>query len=177
MSDEKTYYVKEGKEYKCVGKPTPKFLSDGVWIVDCKCKNVQHIAKIGELKNPFPYAQMFCDCSTLANYIRVRFMQYYSDSLKIQANGALKFCLPCTTDIAADILKFLSKTNPEKHHDIEVARLAAKHIDDSNNVVDGNGKLLYRNWTKEATAVKLKELRKEVEEWERILGERCMDSL
>ena len=173
------YYVKRGKKYEEIGVETPRFLSNGIWLVDRKERgnSEQLIAKIGEIQNNWKYGQMVAHSNHLSAFIRAKINEYFHDTFEHRADGSFRYKLPPANDMAKDILLFLSMTEEEKKSAVAKAFRKHTHVDDEGNVLDSDGKLIFHRFTKEALATKVKQLKEDLEKHESLLAHALISSL
>jgi hypothetical protein len=171
-----TYYIKKGRKY-VVAEETPRFLSDGVWLVDHKTTKKQYIAKVGELRDNVSYGQLVKDTESISSFIRAKVSEYFGETFKLQPDGNFRYALPSATDMAYDILKFISMSKEDRGDAIRASILKSKHIDKDGNVVDDNYNIVYQKHSKEAVAFEISELKKRIDTLEILLGEKCVEDL
>jgi hypothetical protein len=173
MSD--TYYIKHGKRYVSVGEETPRFLSDGIWLVKREQKSQQRIAKLGELKDIFPYAHMAQDVDILATYLRALFSKYVDDTIRVSAKGCINYSFPSAHDMAQDVLKFLSLSEKSREkHILEIIK-ECKYIDYEGTVRNLNGDIAHKQYTAEAAAYRVQQLKDQLAKAEKDLGRRLLE--
>lgn len=149
----------------------------GVWLVDADGKGKHHIANADEIKGVVDYAKMAKDDYKLATFIRVKFQSYISNTIKVEPNGTINYALPSAVQIAQDVLKFLAMDSDERRSSINKAIKTNTNFDSEGNVLDANGTIIHHAFSKEATACKIQELQKQIEDYTRLLGERCIADL
>ena len=171
------YYVKRGRKYEEVGEETPRFLSDGIWLVDKKTNSTQMIAKIGDIENTWKYGQMAAHAHHLPNFIRAKINEYFNDTFQCQADGSFRYCMPSAHDMAKDILMFLSMNEDERREAIKKTFRKVSHISSDGHVVDGNGDIIYNKVSKEKLAFEIKKLKEDLILRERLLEERLVAEL
>lgn len=152
-------------------------LSEGIWLVKDNGNSSQQIAKLGDLIDAFPYAQMAIDIDVLANFIRTKFNQYFSDSLQLTKDGGIRYYLPSVTDMAKDILKFLSLPKEQKEKTIKDLSNKIRRLDKKGNVLDDSGNIIHKSYTAEAILYKIEELKKEIKYYERAFEDKCIELL
>ncbi|MFA5754657.1 MAG: hypothetical protein WC905_04940 [Patescibacteria group bacterium] len=171
------FYVKQGNEYKNVGHETPRFLSDGIWLVENDSKKQQRIAKLGELKKPYPYARMAQDTDILCTYLRALISKYINNTINILEDGSIQYSFPCSHDMAHDILYFLALNHKDRQQHIINVYKECSHIDSQGNVINLDGKIQYKCHTKEAVAFKIQELKTQINELEKKLCDKLIEDL
>lgn len=165
-------------EFEPVGWETPKFLSDGVWIVEGNTGTKQKIAKIGAFKNPINYASLVKEnCEILPKFIRALVTKYTSDTIKFLKDGTIQFVFPSATEFSEEILDFLPRTQGEKQRKIKDVANTVKQIQSDGSVTNALGEMLYYPHSAEATAIKIAQLKEELAYHEHILEQRLMDKL
>jgi hypothetical protein len=115
--------------------------SPGIWLVEDNpnCKSKQHIMNIGELDSLFPYATMTQDIDDLARFIVSWKSRKMRETVKLGTKGEVSASLPCGTDEAKAILKFLAKSKEERKQFLDDFNENYRYIDYSGDLRDGTG--------------------------------------
>jgi len=148
---------------------------EGVWHI--KKNGYSKIAGPTDTFDPAIYAKMAPDLDTLASFLSAKTKQYFSESVQFTVNGGMKYQLPSSFNMAEDILRFLSLSEKDKQKEIRVVQSKNIHVDAEGNIRDHTGNVVFTRHSKEAIAVKIEELKKDLDYCERMLGEKCADSL
>lgn len=162
MSKTDGYYWKEGRHYRKVYE-SPRLYADGVWLVTNQTNAAQRILKLGELTELYPYAQMAQDKDELANYIFQKTTQWFNETLKVYPDGTIQYQTPPAAEIAESVLKFLAMSKKEREEEMSKSTSENKHIDGNGNVVDGLGRIVYRQFSKEKLQFEKEKLEKDLE--------------
>ncbi len=173
----KKHYIKGESDCGAKGPTRRPFLSDGIYLVETGGSSYQRIAKLCTLTKNFPFAQMAKVIPELATYLRAKSLEIMGSTLRMNADGSWQYTFPSTTAIASDIIKFLAMDKDGRQRAIDMAVAWNTHLSSEGHVVDGNGKIIYTKYDKEAYAIKLRDLRKQVKEYERILTDKLIDDL
>jgi hypothetical protein len=107
-------------------------------LVDRKTASSQYIAKVGELRDNVSYGQLIRDTESVSSFIRAKVSEYFGETFVLQPEGNFRYTLPSATDMAHDILKFISMSKDDRIAAIRASFLKSKHIDNDGNVIDGN---------------------------------------
>ena len=172
----KTVYIKEKRKYQAVGTEA-HFVGDGIYLVEQNGRSYSRVAKLGTLKKTAKFAKMAKEIPELAIYLYAIMHQKVSGTLRMDKDGSWQYQIPSTHDLASDIITFLGMDADERKRAINIAASQDTHLDSDGNVVDSVGKLLHTRYSKEAYAVKLHQLQKQVAEYEQILSEQLLDDL
>lgn len=173
----KKRYVRGGSDCGAVGPTNRPFLTDGIYLVETGGSSYQRVARLCTLKKTFPFAQMAKEAPELATYLRVKALEIIGSTLRMNNDGSWTYTIPSTAALASDILTFLAMDKDERQRAIQKAASETTKLDSDGNVVDDLGKRLYTKYSKEAFAVKLRQLKKQVKEYERILADKMIDDL
>jgi hypothetical protein len=108
------FYYKDEKGKYHKKRETPRFLSDGVWIVQSKpgVYSQQCIMKIGDLSSVFPFADLAQHSDRLAEFIRL-----WNESKNVYSPYGV---------YSLAILKFISMSEDEKKGWIEQLKKETK---------------------------------------------------
>jgi hypothetical protein len=95
------------------------FPCDGVWIVQTRpgCTSSQCVLKIGELQEAYPFLQMAQNVDDLACFISHWYEEQKQKTGKYENGKLVSYTIPCYTDFARDILKFLATLIKTKKYD------------------------------------------------------------
>ena len=170
------YYIKKGKRYELIGYD-PHFIADGMYLVTQHGRAYQRVMKLNDLKDTYPYSAMAKDIPELAGFLRAHGADAIGGTLQMRPEGSYQYQFPANQDMAEHILKFLAMTTEERKEVLKKMYENNHHLDREGNVVDLHSNIVFTKYSKEAYAAKLEDLRKQVAEYERVLGKRLLDDL
>ena len=157
----------------------PGNFCDGFWLIKDNGNSRELMANKEDLKpKQIPlYSRMCEDRNELATFISAKFRQYFSDTLVITGEGSFRYTMPSSSNIALEILQFLSSDEEGKQEKISKAIKKSYHIDSEGHVIDSFGKLIYMKGSKEAIAHTIQEKERDIAYLEEQLGEKCIEDL
>lgn len=146
------YRDKDGGKLRYVAEhETPRFLSNGVWLVTDTphCHSNQLIFKLGEVPTLYPYAQMALDGDDLAAFLAQWRDAKVSETIVRGADGSVTYTLGSCSEQAQAILRYLAMSPDERKAEVERLVKAALYIDRDSDVRDGRGEYIRRATSKD----------------------------
>lgn len=151
-------FKKVGRRYKSIGEETPRFLADGIWLVQKGRGSCQHICKLSDIKELFPYAQMATDTDELATFLRLAEKRRIHANISVSEDRCVTYSIPCAQDIAKEILLFLSLNKEDRKKEIQKLTQGFQYLDFQGYIRDGMGRVVKHRFDERALLAQKKDL-------------------